>query len=137
MLGGLLLWISAVYFAPVAGKRRTPHGSGFYPELAVFGFCQGASFALVSKVARTVALLPSFALAQKELERDGLRLDIKTVHGMTHHLGQQCLVARRMDLERYRSGGMPAGTQLVGKRVVAELDGGRMRLRTSTVRVQL
>jgi hypothetical protein len=130
LLGGLLLWISAAYFAPGTGKRRLPPGSGLYPELAVFGFCQGASFALVSSVARSVALLPSFALAQKELERDGLRLDIKTVHGITHQLGRQALVARRMDLERYRRGEMPAGTQLAGKRVVAELDGGRMRLRT-------
>lgn len=34
-----------------------------------------------------------------------------------------------MDLERYRNGALPAGTQLAGKRVVAQLDGGRIRLR--------
>lgn len=129
MLGGLLLWIAALYLAPRCGKSRAPHGSGFYPELAAFGFHQGQSFALVSRVTRKVALLPSFELARQELVRDGLSLDIKTVHSITHRLGQQMLVARRMDLERYRNGQMPAGTQLAGKRVVAELDGGRIRLR--------
>lgn len=39
-------------------------------------------------------------------------------------------MARRIDLGRYRAGEMPAGTQLAGKRVVAQLDGGRIRLRT-------
>lgn len=130
MLGGLLLWVNAVYHAPRAGKRRSPHGSGLSPELAVFGFYDGNSCALVSQVARQVTLLPSFALARQELARRGLDLNIKTVHGMTHHLGQQFLAARRIDLELYRSGKMPAGTQLAGKRVVAQLDGGRIRLRT-------
>jgi hypothetical protein len=57
-------------------------------------------------------------------------LAVKTVHGITHGLAHQFLVARRVDLELYRAGKMPAGTQLAGKRVVAQLDGGRIRLRT-------
>ena len=129
MLGGLLLWVSALYHAPRPGKGRAPHGSGLYPELVALGFHQGNSAALVSRVARKVALLPSFELARQELLREGLKLDIKTVHGITHQLGRDVLIARRLDLERYRDGGMPAGTQLAGKRVVAQLDGGRIRLR--------
>jgi hypothetical protein len=39
------------------------------------------------------------------------------------------LIARRCDLERYRQGQMPAGTELVGQRVCVQLDGGRIRLR--------
>src|SRR5438552_3971425 len=77
-------------------------------------------------------LLPSFALARDELAQDGLKLDIKTVHSTTHRLGQQLLQTRRHDLERYRAGLMPAGTQLAGKRVVAQIDGGRIRLRKVT-----
>jgi len=118
-----------LYHAPRSGKRRSPHGSGLYPELAVFGFHDGDSSALVSHVARQVTLLPSFELARQELARGGLDLDIKTVHGITHHLSHQFLVARRTALELYRTGKMPAGTLLAGKRVVAQLDGGRMRLR--------
>ena len=129
LLGGTLLWATVLYYAPRPGKRRSAHGSGLYPELAVFGFHDGDSSALVSHVARQVTLLPSFALARQELARGGLDLDIKTVHGITHHLGHQFLVARRIDLELYRTGRMPAGTQMAGKRVVAQLDGGRIRLR--------
>jgi hypothetical protein len=76
--------------------------------------------------------MPSFELARQELARDGLNLNIKVVHRGTHRLGQQLLIARRSDLERYRDGQLPAGTQFAGKRVVAQLDGGRMRLRKVT-----
>jgi hypothetical protein len=58
--------------------------------------------------------------------------DVKTVHSTTHRLGQQFLQTRRHDLERYRAGLMPAGSPLAGKRVVAEIDGGRIRLRKVT-----
>jgi hypothetical protein len=121
-----------MYHAPRALKGRVGPGGGLYPELAVLGFHQGQSSALVSRIARAVALLPSFDLARQELARDGLDLDGKTVRGLTHQLGRDFLAARRLDLERYRNGEMPAGTQLKGKRVVAQLDGGRIRLRKLT-----
>jgi hypothetical protein len=121
-----------MYHAPRVLKGRVCPGGGLYPELAVLGFHQGQSSALVSRVARAVALLPSFDLARQELARDGLDLDGKTVRGLTHQLGRDFLAARRLDLERYRNGAMPAGTQLKGKRVVAQLDGGRIRLRKVT-----
>jgi hypothetical protein len=130
----LVLWVWSLYHAPASGsgKRRGGHGGGLHPELAVFGFHHGQSAALSSRVARQSTLMPSFELARQELARDGLKLSIKVVHGTTHRLGQQLLIARRGDLERYRNGEMPAGTQLAGKRVVAQLDGGRIRLRKVT-----
>ena len=85
-------------------------------------------------MARQAALLPSFALARQELQRDGLKLDIKTAHRTTGRLGRQLLVARRCQLERYRTGQLPAGTEFEGKRIVAQLDGGRIRLRKVTRR---
>jgi hypothetical protein len=97
--------------------------------LAAFGCYDGQSAALASRLARTAVLLPSFELARREMLRDGLRLDIKTVHATTHRLGQRLLIARRADLERYRAGQMPAGDEFAGKRIVAQLDGGRIRLR--------
>jgi hypothetical protein len=127
------LWVSALYCAPVPRKGQgQEHGGGLYPELAVFGFHSGQSAALSSHVARQSALMPSFELARQELARDGLKLNIKVVHRSTHRLGQQLLIARRSDLQRYRNGEIPAGRQLAGKRIVAQLDGGRMRLRKVT-----
>ena len=134
MLGGLTLWVSALYCAPKPrdGKAGNGHGGGLYPELAVFGFHQGQSAALTSLVARQATLMPSFELARQELARRGLSLNVKVVHRSTHRLGEQLLVARRCDLERYRHGQMPAGTEAAGKRLVAQLDGGRIRLRKVT-----
>src|SRR5262249_46970373 len=134
LLGGLILWVSALYCAPASrkGKSRTQHGGGLYPELAVFGFHRGQSAALTSLVARQSTLMPSFEQARQELTRRGLKLNIKVVHGTTHHLAGQLLIARRRDLQRYRDGQMPAGTALAGKRVCVQIDGGRVRLRKVT-----
>ena len=134
LLGGLVLWVSALYCAPKTrpGKARREHPGGLYPELAVLGFADGQSAALSSLVARQSTLMPSFELARQELARRGLKLNIKVVHRSTHRLGHQLLIARRCDLERYRLGVLPAGTQLAGKRLCVQLDGGRMRLRKVT-----
>jgi hypothetical protein len=128
------LWVSALYCAPLRrkGKRSQEQGGGLYPELAAFGFHSGQSAALTSQVARQSTLMPSFELARQELARGGVKLNIKVVHRTTHRLGERLLIARRGDLERYRNGHMPAGTQAAGKRIVAQLDGGRMRLRKVT-----
>jgi hypothetical protein len=136
LLGGLILWVSTLYCAPSTrkgkGKGRGEQGGGLHPELAVFGFHAGQSAALASRVARQSTWMPSFELARQELARGGLKLNIKVVHRTTHGVGQQLLIARRSDLERYRKGELPAGTQFAGKRLVAQLDGGRIRLRKVT-----
>lgn len=136
MLGGLVLWVSSLYCAPSTrpGKkpRREQGGGGLFPELAVFGIHQGQSAALTGLVARQSTLMPSFELARQELARRGLDLNVKVVHRVTHDLGRQMLIARRTDLQRYRDGQMPAGTEFTGKRIVAQLDGGRIRLRKVT-----
>jgi hypothetical protein len=134
LLGGLVLWISSLYCAPSRrpGKAGPALGGGLHPELAAFGFLGGESASLASSVARAAVLMPSFEMARKELERRGTKLGIKTVHRVAHGLGRQLLVARRRDLQRFRDGLMPAGTELAGKRVCAQVDGGRIRLRKAT-----
>jgi hypothetical protein len=129
-----MLWVSALYCAPSPrrGKGRGEHGGGLYPELAAFGFHHGQSAALAGLIARQSALMPSFELARQELDRRGLSLNVKVVHRTAHALGRQLLIARRCDLGRYREGLMPAGTELAGKRVCVQLDGGRIRLRKVT-----
>ncbi len=128
------MWVSALYYAPSSRPRkgRREHGGGLYPELTAFGFHQGQTAALTGLVARQATLMPSFELARQELARRGLNLNVKVVHRSTHRLGEQLLIARRCDLQRYRDGQVPAGTQLAGKRVAVQLDGGRMRLRKVT-----
>jgi hypothetical protein len=101
-----------------------------YPELAVLGVSEGSSPALASLVGRQCALLPSYQIAQAELAARGTTLDIKVVHRIARQLGAQVLTSRTRDLLRWRAGGMPAGSELAGKRVAAMIDGGRTRLRT-------
>jgi hypothetical protein len=134
LLGGLILWVSTLYCGPAArgGKGRGREGAGLYPELAVLGFQEGDSPALCSLVARTAALLPSYALTQQELARRGVELDIKVVHGMVGQVGAATLACRTRELQQYRDGAMPAGAELAGKRVAAFVDGGRTRLRRVT-----
>jgi hypothetical protein len=132
LLGGLLLGITTAYYGPATrhGHKRGSEGAGLYPELAVLGIHEGVSPALAGKVARLTALLPSYQVAQKELAHQGLLLNIKMVHGIATQLGAEVLTARRRDLADYRLGNLPPGVELIGKRVGAAIDGGRVRIRT-------
>jgi hypothetical protein len=98
--------------------------------LAGLGIRKGATPALQSQVGRLTALLPSIALARDELRIQGPTLDEKTVHRMSRQLGAEVLATRTRDLQRYRDGQLPAGQDMAGQHVVAQVDGGRVRIRT-------
>ena len=100
--------------------------------MAVFGFSEGSSPALVSCVGRQCALLPSYEIARQELAARGTPLDIKVVHRIARQLGAEVLTVRTRDLRRWRAGQLPPGQELAGKRVAAQIDGGRTRLRRVT-----
>jgi hypothetical protein len=98
--------------------------------LAALGIRKGATPALHSQVGRLTALLPSVELARAELRHQGPTLDEKTVHRMARQLGAEVLATRTRDVQRYREGLLPAGQEMAGQRVVAQMDGGRVRIRT-------
>ncbi len=131
LLGGLLVWITSLYCAPRRGRGHPEDEKvpGVYVELAQFGFGKGCSPGLQSKVARQAALCPSFASAQQELERDGVRMDEKTVRRIAGQCGEGLLRLRTEELLLWREGKLPAGTELAGKRVSVQIDGGRSRIR--------
>jgi hypothetical protein len=131
LLGGLILWITTAYCAPKTrtGKRRGQEGAGHYPELAALGIRKGATPALQSQVGRLTTLLPSIELARDELRQQGPTLDEKAVHRMARQLGAEVLTTRTRQLQQYREGHLPAGQDLDGQHVVAQLDGGRVRTR--------
>ena len=79
---------------------------------------------------RLTALLPSIELAREELRGQGPTLDEKAVHRMSRQLGAEILATRTRDLQRYRVGQLPAGQEMAGQHVVAQVDGGRVRIRT-------
>ena len=133
LLCGLMLFVSTGYCAPRRGKRSTSEPqeqqAGLYPELAALGFGKGCSPALQSMVARIVALSPSIAVAQKELARQGIRLDKKAVRRIAEQLGRQMLALRQRELLAWRAGQLPAGSEFAGRRVAVQIDGGRIRIR--------
>ena len=96
------------------------------------GIRKGATPALQSQVGRLTALLPSMELAGEELRHQGLTLDEKAVHRRARQLGAEVLATRTRDLRRWRDGQLPAGQEMAGQHVVAEVDGGRVRIRTPT-----
>jgi hypothetical protein len=98
--------------------------------LAALGLRKGATPALQGQVGRLTALLPAIAMARDELRHQGPTLDEKTVPRMTRQLGAEVLATRTRDLQRYRGGCLPAGQERAGQRVVAQMDGGRVRIRT-------
>jgi hypothetical protein len=134
LLGGLVIYLSTLYCGPRGrgGGGRGREGTGLYPELAVLGFNEGASAALISLVGRQCSLLSSYEMARQELAARGTPLNIKVVHRLARTLGAQVLTARRRAVEEWRVGRVPAGTELAGKRVAAMIDGGRTRVRRVT-----
>ena len=131
LLGGLIMWVTSLYCAPrKAWFRRTKEKTpGMYVELAQFGFGKGCTPGLQSKVARQAALCPSLQFAQQELERSGVKLDVKAVRRITNQCGEGFLCLRTQQLQLWREGKLPAGTELAGKRVSVQIDGGRTRIR--------
>ena len=131
LLCGLMLFITTGYCAPRRKKQKDSQErqAGLYPELAALGFGKGCSPALQYTVARIVALNPSIELARKELARQGIVLNIKTVRRIAEQLGGQLLELRRRELFAWRAGELPAGTEFAGCRVAVQIDGGRVRLR--------
>ena len=80
-------------------------------------------------MARQAALSPSLRFAQQELQRDGVRLDTKTVRRIAQQCGEGLLRLRTQELEQWRAGTLVAGTELSGQRVSVQIDGGRTRIR--------
>jgi hypothetical protein len=131
--GGLVMWVASLYCEPRKGDHRstTDRTSGLYVELAQFGFGKGVTPGLESRVARQAALCPSLEFARQELVRTGLKLDVKTVRRITYQCGEGLLRLRKYQLLLWRAGKLPAGTELRGKRVTVQIDGGRTKIRGS------
>jgi hypothetical protein len=131
LLGGLAVTVMTLYCSPRGrtGKGRGPEGSGLYPELAAYRIGEGCSPNVQAEVGRLVGLLP-IEQARAELTRRGLETDKKAVRRIAGELGAQMLATRTRDLMRFRVGELPAGNEFAGKSVAAEIDGGRVRVRT-------
>ena len=133
LLGGLVMWVASLYCEPRKRPFHEPQDDvpGLYVELAQFGFGKGVTPGLQSRVARQAVLCPSLEFARQELLRGGLKLDVKAIRRIAYQCGEGLLRLRRQELRLWREGKLPAGTELRGKRVTVQIDGGRMKIRGS------
>jgi hypothetical protein len=138
LLGGLAITVMTLYCSPRArtGKRRGAEGGGLYPELAAYRISEGNSPNVQAEVGRLVGLLP-IEQARAELARKGQEQDEKAVRRIAGELGAQMLATRTRDLMRFRAGELPAGNEFAGKSVAAEIDGGRVRVRTIVKKIRV
>lgn len=136
LLGGLVIWVTSLYCAARRfANEENEDGAGAYIELMQFGFGKGVSPGLESTVARQAALCPSFEFATQELQRRGVKIDVKTVRRIANQCGDSLLSLREHELELFRAGTLPMGTEFVGKSISVQFDGGRTRLRGPLVPV--
>ncbi len=111
------------------GKRDRAQNRGFYPVLKLLGIAERLSPLVRSLVAEHGTLAISFEAARDTLAQMGIAMSIKRVARVTHAFNQSGLRHRQSQIEQFKQGGLPAGNQLAGKRVVIAVDGGRTRLR--------
>jgi hypothetical protein len=132
-LCGLVFHIVTTYFPPARKKKNevvAEKRSGLSPEQALLGFGVKCSPGLEEKVARAVALYPSIKLAQQELKRQGIAMNVKEIRRIAMQCGEGILSLRFHRLiNEFLEGRLACGTELHGKAVVIELDGGRVRTR--------
>lgn len=132
LLGGLVIWVCSIY---CQAKRRSGNKEqeekrpGVYLGAAQLGIGSGVSPGLLSHVSRQVALCPSIDFAHEELTRRGIEIDIKAVRRIAYQCGEKQLRYRRVLLDQWRAGELPAGDELAGKHVTAQIDGGRTKIR--------
>jgi hypothetical protein len=138
LLGGLAVTVMTLYCSPRmrTDKGRGTEGTGLYPELAAYRISEGCSPNVQAEVGRLVGLLP-IEQARAELARRGLEMDEKAVRRIAGELGAQMLANRTRDLMRFRAGELPAGNEFAGKSVAAEIDGGRVRVRTIVKKIRV
>ena len=139
LLGGKVVSLRTLRLRPELGPRpgrkrgvgkRGAGGAGVYPALEEIGVVGWSTPALRFSVAREVAEASSVSVAQESLRERGVELDEKTTLRLTYLVAEQALAARAELLLR-AAARPPTEGEFAGQRIVACVDGGRVRLRVN------
>ena len=103
-------------------KVRKKSRRGLYPMLMLLGISEGFTPAVRSRMAKSTALLGSFAEAAEMLAGEGIRVSVNRLRKVTAGMGQ--MLSRLTD-----QGTLKAAGNAAGRRIVVTTDGGRVRLR--------
>jgi hypothetical protein len=129
--GDVRVTVRTPYCPPKARKARHSGGNepGVYPACAALGIFEGMSPLAAELALRFSLQMPSFRSACDELGMLGHRYDAKTVRRVVGDFGKQALSARNRDMEAWRAGRLEPEASLRDRKVVAAVDGGRVRVR--------
>ena len=120
----------AILLTPGApGKGRGPGEAGSIRNLRLIGSAKVVAQTRKPKWVVWSVCCPLTRL-RAELTRRGLERTRKRYGGSLVNWGRRCWLPAPVDLMRFRAGGLPAGNEFAGKSVAAEIDGGRVRVRT-------
>lgn len=108
------------------GKKKRIRGTGIFPAAVALGVGHHCTPAMMSDLCREVVSCCSEEEARQCLARRGIDLDIKTVWRLANLHALDSLESR--DEKLARADGDDEG-EFSGRRVVASVDGGRIRIR--------
>lgn len=136
-LSGIPVTVEAAYLAPKkkktkkrGKKQQRRMGTGIFPVLAALGIMFKCSPALSSDVSRQVVESSSVEEARQNLARRGVDLNIKKVWNISRAFATRSLDATN----HYLANATDAEGEFSGQRVVACVDGGRIRTRVANKR---
>lgn len=115
-------------------KKRGKKGSGCYPVLDALGIKDRITPAAMEKIARMLAVCSSISESRSQLEKAGIKLDIKTVRTVGWNFGWQAIETHLERLKLWLNNATQADSPFAGQRVVITVDGGRLRERIPTTR---
>lgn len=111
-------------------KKRGAKGSGCYPVLEALGIRNRITPAAIEKIARMVVICSSIAESREQLAKAGFELNFKTVRSLSWEFGKQAMEAQLEKLKNWLKQAAEEDSLFANKRVVATIDGGRLRVRT-------
>ena len=109
--------------------KRGKAGTGLYPALAVLGIWFGVTPALADEISRQVTDSDSVRTGRSALGRRGIDLGHKQTLRIINALGRRAVEQRDRWVMNALESPAPKKGALRGKRVIAAIDGGRIRTR--------
>ena len=122
--GGVDVTLHVTYYhrQKDAAKASCKPQRGLFPALMLLGVSNGLTPTVRQQMAKASALLGSFEEAREMLSEAGIAVSVNTLRKVCGRIGQKLV-------QLTSSGNMQVAGNVKGRRIVASLDGGRVRLR--------
>jgi len=119
---GYEIWIKARYFRRKGNRSGKRRYRGFYLGLLLLGINERCTSGFGAEVSLLAAMLGSLAEARDVLAERGVRIDIKVLRRITYRFSERARLTQHCK-------GLGFDENVAGRRVIASMDGGRIRLK--------